>query len=318
MNTLLGISIPTFKRPEQLLETVRSVAVAGGIEHEIPVFITDDSLDETNAEVLKTLQMEYPHLRVYRNDRNLGIDGNILHSVDVNDCRYAWLLGEDDRLVAGAISRLLRVIGQADAPFFYVNYTSVNADFSRILKTVSLALRADTRVSAEWFWRKYAWSAGFIGACVVHKGDWEKTNREHYLGTWFAHVGAIMELSRGHDIPLLAEPLVRNRCGTTEVFTWTSSLMDVLDGWRRLCILLEPLYGTDACRESLRSFRRAHGLGTLKFLVYARAGGALTPAVVRDQILPGTESAWFKCWACLLARVPVAWFRTLQRWRYRA
>ena len=45
-------------------------------------------------------------------------------------------------------------------------------------------------------------------------------------------------------------------------------LRDVLDGWRRLCVLLEPLYGADACRESLRSFRRAHGLGTVKFLAY--------------------------------------------------
>ena len=117
---------------------------------------------------------------------------------------------------------------------------------------------------------------------------------------------------------MIADPLVRNRCGTTEVFTWTSSLMDVLDGWRRLCALLEPLYGADACRESLRSFRRAHGLGTVKFLAYARAGGALTPAVARDQIWPGAESLGFKLWALVLARLPSGWFRALQRWRQRA
>ena len=318
MNAQLGISIPTYKRPEQLLETVRSVAAAGGREFEIPVFVADDSLDDTNAAVLATLRSEYAFLHVFRNERNLGIDGNILHAVDVNACRHAWLLGEDDRLAPGAIARVLGVLEKEDAPFVYVNYASVNADFGKTLKPVSLPLQADAKISADRFWREDAWSAGFIGACVVRKPDWEKVDRARYVGTWFAHVGTIMELCRGSEIPMIADPLVRNRCGTTEVFTWTSSLMDVLDGWRRLCVLLEPLYGAEACRESLRSFRRAHGLGTVKFLAYARAGGALTPAVVRDQIWPGAESLGFKLWALVLARLPSGWFRALQRWRQRA
>ncbi len=317
MNPLLGISIPTYKRPEQLLETVRSIAVAGGRESGIPVFISDDSMDGTNDAALEVLKAEYPFVHVSRNEKNLGIDGNILRSVDVNTCRYAWLLGEDDRLVPGAVERVLRILEREDVPFVYANYSSVNADFSRTLKPVSLPLRADARMPADRFWRECSWSIGFIGACVVRKADWEKADRRRYLGTWFAHVGAIMELCRGREIPMIAKPLVRNRCGTTEVFTWTSSLMDVLDGWRRLCALLEPVYGAEACRESLRSFRRAHGLGTVKFLAYARAGGALTPEVVREQILPGGESAWFKAWARVMARLPSGWFRALQRWRHR-
>ena len=318
MNSALGISIPTYKRPEQLLETVRSVIAAGGREFEIPVFISDDSMDATNEAVLEALKAEHPFIRVFRNEKNLGIDGNILRSVDVNTCRHAWLLGEDDRLVPGAVARVLRVLEKEDAPFVYVNYASVNADFSQTLKPESLRLREDARMSADRFWRACAWSAGFIGACVVRKADWERVDRSRYVGTWFAHVGSIMELCRGREIPMIAEPLVRNRCGTTEVFTWTSSLMDVLDGWRRLCVLLEPLYGAEACRESLRSFRRAHGLGTVKFLAYARAGGALTPEVVREQILPGGESAWFKGEAWMLSRLPAGWFRALQRWRHRS
>ena len=45
---------------------------------------------------------------------------------------------------------------------------------------------------------------------------------------------------------------------------------------------------------------------------------ALTPAVVREQIWPGAESLGFKLWAQALARLPVGWFRALQRWRHRA
>lgn len=169
---------------------------------------------------------------------------------------------------------------------------------------------------AEAFWRECSWSAGFIGACVVRKADWENVDRNRYVGTWFAHVGSIMELCRGREIPMILAPQVLNRCGTTAVFSWTSSMMDVLDGWRRLCVLMESIYGAEACQESLRSFRRAHGLGTVKFLAYARAGGALTPDVVSEQILTGAESQWFKAWARVLCRLPIGWFRTLQRWRH--
>ncbi|HOE00758.1 MAG TPA: glycosyltransferase, partial [Kiritimatiellia bacterium] len=163
MNTLLGISIPTYKRPEQLLATVRSVAAAGGLEHEIPVYIADDSLDDTNVATLATLAGEYPFLMVRRNERNLGIDGNILNSVNINECRYAWLLGEDDRLVPGAVTKMLAVLESSTAPFLYANYSSVNSDFSRVLKPASLALAGDAVQSADTFWRQSAWSAGFIG-----------------------------------------------------------------------------------------------------------------------------------------------------------
>lgn len=317
MNTLLGISIPTYKRPEQLLATVRSVAAAGGLAHAIPVYIADDSLDDTNTAAYATLAKEYPFLVVRRNGRNLGIDGNILNSVNINECRYAWLLGEDDRMVPDAINHVLPALAQRAPPFLYANYSSVNSDFSRVLKPASLPLTSDVVQSADTFWRQSAWSAGFIGACVVNKAAWAKVDPQRYVGTWFAHVGVIMEAAHGHDIPLLAKPLVRNRCGTTEVFTWTSAMMDVLDGWRRLGALLEPLYGAAACQEAWQSFRRAHGLGTLKFLAYARAGGALTPAVVRAHILPGEESAWFKLWARIVARLPTGCFRALQRWKHR-
>ncbi len=316
MNSTLGVSIPTYKRPEQLLETVRSV-IAEGQAFEIPIFISDDSADSTNDAVLGVLEAEYPFVRVFRNAVNLGIDGNILHSVDVNSCSYVWLLGEDDRLAPGAVGHLLRRLEVEDAPFVYANYSSVNADFSHTLKTVSLPLRGDCQMSSDEFWRECSWSAGFIGGCVIRKADWDKVDRDHYVGTWFAHVGSIMELCHGQEIPMIAEPLVRNRCGSTEVFSWTGSLLDVLDGWRRLCKLLEPIYGVDSCEASLKSYRSAHGLGTIKFLAYARAGGALTPEVVRDQILQGDESRWFKVWARLIARLPVGWFRTIQRWRNR-
>jgi hypothetical protein len=151
---------------------------------------------------LATLRSEYPFLRVFRNERNLGIDGNILRAVDVNDCRHAWLLGEDDRLAPGAIARVLGVLEKEDAPFVYVNYASVNADFSGRSSPFRLPLQADCEnIRRSVLGGKNAWSAGFIGACVVRKADWEKVDRARYVGTWFAHFGTILELCAGAKSP---------------------------------------------------------------------------------------------------------------------
>ena len=48
--------------------------------------------------MVDAVQRDYPHLHHHRNPRNLGIDGNILHCVDLCDAQHVWILGEDDRM----------------------------------------------------------------------------------------------------------------------------------------------------------------------------------------------------------------------------
>lgn len=310
---LLAVCIPTYRRPALLRRCVRSVIEAGA-SFGIPIVISDDSTDDTNAEVVRELRAEYPHIDHLRNPRTLGIDGNIVHAMNCCPARYGWWLGEDDLLLPGSIRVVREALSDgARFPFVFVNYCAVNEDYSRVLKERAIPLGADSDMEMSDFLVKFGWAAGFIGACVVDRAAWGRVRIEPYLGTWFAHVGGIMEACCGHSIRLIAEPQVWNRTGSTGAFTWTGSMLDVLDGWRRLMRLLEPLYSEAVCKRAAEAFIRAHGLNTIAFLGYARAGGALTPELVRRQILNGDYPLLYKWAAVGLARVPVGFCRALHR-----
>lgn len=300
---ILGICIPAYKRPDQLLASVQSIIQSVG-KHTIPVFISDDSTDDTNVATIEQLRTLYPLIIHRRNLKNLGIDCNILKSADICSCQYAWLLGEDDRLLPGAISYVLDVLQHEDPHFLYVNYRSVDASMKIVLKDRSLPLRRDDALGSSEFLARDAWSIGFIGSCVIRTEYWHAVKPDRYIGTYFAHVGRIMEYLKGRSLFRIAEPLVLNRCGSPGTFSWTDSTFEVVSGWKRLMKELEPLYGAKVCCESVQSFERAHGLNSLYFLAYLRADSVFNSDVLRRIILPSRKSIGYKIGAGAIAVMP--------------
>ncbi len=278
LDPLLGVCIPTYKRPDQLRRCIGSIIRSVG-SRAIAIYVADDSTDDTNVETIAALRARYPHILHHRNPKNLGIDGNILHAVSLCEARHAWIMGEDDRLTPEAIPTVLDVLAEGDRPFVYVNYASADEEMKLVLNERSLPLDADAEESAEELLASHAWSMGFIGACVVDTALWRRVDASRYVGTYYAHVGTIMEYLRGRRVHLLAKPLVLNRVGTTRAFTWTSSTFEVLGGWARMIDRLRGLYPDGVCDRAADSYRRAHGIGTARFFCYLRADGALDPSL---------------------------------------
>lgn len=300
---ILGICIPAYKRPDQLLASVQSIIQSVG-KNKIPIYISDDSTDDSNVATIDRLRALYPFIIHHRNQKNLGIDCNILMSADICPCRYAWLLGEDDRLLPDAVNYVLGVLKREDPFFLYVNYASVDASMKIVLKDRSLRLRHDDTIGSSEFLARDAWSIGFIGSCIIRTEYWQAIKPDRYIGTYFAHVGRILEYLKGRSLFRIAEPLVLNRSGSPGAFSWTDSTFQVVSGWKRLMKELEPLYGTEVCNESVRSFERAHGLNSLYFLAYLRADSAFNSDVLRRIILPSRRAIGYKIGARAIAVMP--------------
>jgi len=308
---ILGICIPTYKRPDHLLACVQSIIRSAG-ELAIPLFISDDSTDDTNVAIVEQLRAIYPHIIHSHNERNLGIDCNILKSVDICSCRYAWILGEDDRLLPNAISYVRNVLERKDPPFLYVNYKSIDASMKIVLKERSLPLTQDDSIESSAFLAKNAWSMGFIGSCVVRTEYWHAIKPDRYIGTYFAHVGRIMEYLKGKSLFRISEPLVLNRCGSPGTFSWTDSTFEVISGWKRLMQELESLYGKDVCQASLTSFERAHGLNSLYFLAYLRADSAFNNDMFKCIIRSSEKPIGYKLGSWIIALTPPILFQGMR------
>jgi len=311
MNNQLGISIPTYRRPEQLRRCLNSVVEAVR-PYEVPIYVLDDSGDDTNMAVLQMLQESYPWIHHIRNKTNIGIDRNILASVDACPCQYVWLLGEDDRLVPEAVTEVLPVLAK-EPDFVFANYSTVNEDVSIVMKEQALVLTADETQPASEFLAQHGWAAGFIGGCIVKKSHWNPVPRDPYIGTFFAHVGTIFHALPGREIYSIAKPLVLNRVGTVETFTWQSMTFEVLGGWARLMEKLRPLYGEELCQASLESFEAAHGLNSLKFLLYVRAGGAYGLREYQEYIRPRNRGFLYTAGAWAIAHCNRKWIHLAHR-----
>jgi glycosyltransferase involved in cell wall biosynthesis len=281
--------------------------------HQVPIHIADDSTDGTNLVAIEELRAKYPFLVHHRNPRNLGIDGNILHAVDLCESRHVWIMGEDDRMTPEAIPTVLRVLGSGERAFVYVNYASVDDDLSTVLAERSLPLERDAEMGADEFFSTSAWSMGFIGACVIRKDLWSEVRAERYLGTYFAHAGRILEYLRGRRASLVAQPVVLNRCGTPNAFSWTSSAFEVLNGWGKMVDLLRAVYPEDVCARAAASFRRAKGIGTLRSFCYFRADGVLNAEVHEKHVRRGPYPALSRLLSWWIARTPAVFFRAA-RW----
>ena len=309
-NQRLGICIPTYKRPDQLRLCVQSV-IAAAAPCDVPIFIADDSADDTNSSAIQALQAEYSQIIHVRNPQNLGIDRNILHCADICPCDYAWLLGEDDRLLPEAVACVLKALEESSPAFLAVNYSSVNEEVSLIIKEKLMDISADTERSVEDFLRREAPAIGFIGSCVVNKALWDTIDPAPYLDTYFAHVGRILASVSGRRVLLIAKPLVLNRAGGAAAFTWSDDAYGVYTGWAKVIRLLEPIYGPSVCGECIGAFDRLHGLNTLRFMMAKRADRIYNLDIYRKFIQCGDRGRSYKWAAHLVAWLPPLLFRAL-------
>ncbi len=315
-NKLLGVCIPTYRRPDWLRKCVNSI-VAGAAPFNVPIFIADDSEDHTNDEAIAELKARYRWVFCSPNSKNLGIDRNILKAVSLCECRYAWLLGEDDQMHPLAISRIISLLESDATPpaFICVNYSAIDASGMRCLRERTLALDFDLTVPARTFVEEFAWASGFIGACIVETERWRQVDSQKYLGTYFAHLGVICEYIANLEVAIVAEPLVQNRCGSPSAFSWSGATFDVMEGFAAVMERLRPIFGEETCLRGARRFSEAHHFGTLRFLCYARAGGAYGQAEYRRVVAGSGRPVAFKAIAKGLTVVPPRLLRCLQRFK---
>ena len=232
--TTLGICIPTYRRPEFLRRCILS-AIASAQGQPIRIFVADDAVDGTNDAVLAALRAAHPFIEAHRNPANLGIDGNIQHAVDLCDCDHAWLVGEDDTFLPGAVARMHAKLQASSEPFLFANYAYVGEDPAQAIGT-ALDVHGDEAMAADGFIAQHLWAAGFIGACVVRCSAWARTDPAPYKGSYYTHVGRIAEIvADSGRVAIVRECSVANRVEGTDTFTWKRDSYGVFFGFLAMC-----------------------------------------------------------------------------------
>ncbi|PTT91628.1 hypothetical protein DBR42_03460 [Pelomonas sp. HMWF004] len=119
--TSLGISIPTYKRPEFLRRCVLSALEAAG-DRPVCILISDDSMEEPKTVLHTELRKLLDAVIVHRDPIWQGIDENTPRFVvELYYCDYAWIAVEADYFLPDSVARAQRLLQTTWDAFVFAN-----------------------------------------------------------------------------------------------------------------------------------------------------------------------------------------------------
>jgi abequosyltransferase len=228
---LLSICIPTYNRAGFLQEALGSILaqVTGSLANEIEIVISDNaSPDETGAVVERIRQKTRTTINYFRNDRNVGFDGNILLAVGRARGRYVWLMGDDDLLAEGALEHIVREIKTTDGvDLFFGEKEDFLLTPDRPVRTRKIMRLGQAAIfdfhdrnTADKYFRenkKLIAYCNFLSNLVFRRESWLKVaNKEAFVGTEYIHVYVFQSILWGGEpgvMKYLPQPLIKRRWG---------------------------------------------------------------------------------------------------------
>lgn len=107
---LLSICIPTFNRPDKLIQVVE--AFCQQWRPEIALRVLDNHSPTPPIEILGFLFEKYPNvdISVHRHITNIGGPANLLRCFESGDTEWLWIVGDDDLPSAGAVAEVIQAL----------------------------------------------------------------------------------------------------------------------------------------------------------------------------------------------------------------
>jgi glycosyltransferase involved in cell wall biosynthesis len=203
---LLSICIPTYNRDVYLAVLLDSLAgEMAGLEDKVEVVVSDNASTDATQDLVARYRDTLP-LRYFRNEENVGAERNFLRAVEAARGEYCWLFGDDERLSAGALQRVVGILEGQHPDLLIVNdqttpYVSEDVSFDSFGDFVRHFVRHDVRV--------VLWST-LISFNIFRKAGWDGVrDKERFLPSRYLHSCTIAEawFERG-KVLLKREPLV--------------------------------------------------------------------------------------------------------------
>jgi glycosyltransferase involved in cell wall biosynthesis len=128
----LTIVIPTFNGGRFLEQTVRSACSQVAEHKAVQILVLDNASTDEAPQVLKDLIGLGLDFTLVRNEQTLNADRNFEKAVSLATGEYVWLLADDDVLIPGAISAMIRVIVEEHPEAVVTNFLYVDETLTPI------------------------------------------------------------------------------------------------------------------------------------------------------------------------------------------
>jgi glycosyltransferase involved in cell wall biosynthesis len=121
----LTIAIPTFDRPNEILERFDEILPQIKDNHQTQLLVIDNhscvSVDKIYTE---KYGINYSrNVKIITNSSNVGLSANVCKCFENADGDWVWLLGDDDSVKKNAIELILNKISRVESQVSYINFS---------------------------------------------------------------------------------------------------------------------------------------------------------------------------------------------------
>lgn len=173
MEKILSILLPTYNRARCIGEQLKRLSL---LDKEtllrVEIIVSDNCSPDNTQAVVESYKGELDFTYI-RNKKNIGPDGNFMQCLNKATAKYAWLLGDDDFLEYGNLSRLLDSLDNGDYGLVHIKQRGDRTDKIQMF-TNSEDFLVDIGV---WI--------TFISANIVNRKYLNTIDLKKYVDTFF-------------------------------------------------------------------------------------------------------------------------------------
>ncbi|MFB2567017.1 glycosyltransferase [Rhizobium sp. IMFF44] len=145
---LLSVVVSTYNRANWLNKSLPLVLEAAKRRlQDVEVLVVDNESSDNTPEVVAPF-MDLPFFRYHRNEKNVGMLGNLSVSSRLARGEFVWILGDDDLVKEGVIARVVDTIkSHPRSELIYLNYSYTRFDKPEELNDIGEVIRNATLIA---------------------------------------------------------------------------------------------------------------------------------------------------------------------------
>ena len=154
-----------------------------GYESQIEIIVSDNASTDDTTDIIRSLQIKYPWVRCYRNDSNIGAEGNFYYLSTLANGDYVWIIGDDDKLAEEAISVVMKLIDSSGEGYnlFVCDYSVYSKDFKEKKAEVGYGLNnVSTITNHNDLMKIFGWRLSYISSIIFNRSIFLAVSKDRY------------------------------------------------------------------------------------------------------------------------------------------
>ena len=266
-SAFLTIAIPTYNRGLVLYSLLESIF--DGLNCDIEVLVCDNNSSDNTYEVCNKY-LDLNQFRYFRNESNLGFDGNILSTINHCKSDYIWFLSDDDFVTSGFFNDILIYLKKHQPVSLLLNASVYDKDTNKLIIESLGSIDDDIVIGDDRaLIENIQWST-LISAIILRHENINLRDIQRFIGTCFIQLPIFWFSSHNQKIHLLGSKKIVKYNGEKDNFNLTMSEI-WFKNWITIVNCLNSKYSKSATRFAATSLYKNSKFNTTGIIFYLQS-----------------------------------------------